>query len=105
MSGNWDGYGADAPKPELLDAAIALAGSFERRGDVIAPYVTPTRDGGVMFLWENDRHGVEIVVEEVDRLAFLYLDRATSEAIEFEGSQTQVLTDARVLDNIRRSSS
>ena len=60
VSDNWDGYGGAAPRPELIDAAIAFFRGLRGAHGLSPPYVTPTRTGGVLFAWEQGPHQLEV---------------------------------------------
>lgn len=79
---NWDGYGADAPRPECVDAAIRFLRNNPDVGRLPAPYVMPTRVGGVLFAWHDGPHQLEIEVESLTRGGFVYLNVETDESAE-----------------------
>src|SRR5436190_9308524 len=80
VSDNWDGYGGAAPRPELIDAAIAFFRGLRGASGLSPPYVTPTRTGGVLFAWEQGPHQLEVEVNSTVRGEYLYLNRETGES-------------------------
>ena len=51
---DWDGDGAEAPIPELMDTAIALLGWFRRSGHFPVPSrIVPSPNGTVVIEWES----------------------------------------------------
>jgi hypothetical protein len=79
VSDNWDGYGGAAPRPELIDAAIAFFRGLPGMHG-LSPHVTPTRTGGVLFAWEQGPHQLEVEVISTVRGEYLYLNRETGES-------------------------
>jgi len=77
---NWDGYGADAPRPELIAAAIEFWRGLQARPHLREPFVTPTRIGGVLFEWEHGPHQLEVELEAPAKAVFIYLNRETDES-------------------------
>lgn len=80
VSDNWDGYGGAAPRPELIDAAIAFFRGLPGAHGLSDPYVTPTRTGGVLFAWEQGPHQLEVEVNSPVQGEYLYLNRETGES-------------------------
>ena len=81
---NWDGYGADAPRPECVDAAARFLRDNPDVRRLWAPYVTPTRVGGVLFAWHDGPHQLEIEIESPSRAGFVYLNAETDDSTEGE---------------------
>jgi len=81
---NWDGYGADAPRPECVDAAARFLRENPDVRRLSAPYVMPTRVGGVLFAWHDGTRQLEIEVESPERGGFVYLNTETDESAEGE---------------------
>lgn len=79
---NWDGYEADAPKSECVDAAIRLWNQDADLRHLGSPYVMPTRTGGVLFAWHLGPHQLDIEVDSPTQAGFGYLNTETDEAIE-----------------------
>jgi len=50
----WNGFGADAPDPKMVDAAISFLHVLERRGDTPPMRVTLSPDGLVAMEWQGD---------------------------------------------------
>ncbi|MGL4423526.1 MAG: hypothetical protein ACRCZF_22915 [Gemmataceae bacterium] len=78
---NWDGYGAAVPVLEAIELAkefIAfveqLRGSDIRAGSV---HVTPGRDGGVLFEWDDSFCEHELEIHPDGSLGFLRTDKQT----------------------------
>ncbi len=80
VSDNWDGYGGAAPRPELIDAAIAFFRELRGAPSLSPPYLTPTRTGGVLFAWEQGPHQLEVEVNSPVQGEYLYLNRETGES-------------------------
>jgi hypothetical protein len=76
---NWDGYSAAPPRPGPIDAAIAFVRHCTTRLALPAPYVAPTRAGGVLLEWEQGPHQLEVEFDDADRGSFVYLNRETGE--------------------------
>ena len=80
---NWDGYGAAAPRPDVIDLAQAFVGLLEaamRKG--LSPngellHVSPTRIGGVLLEWENGLMGHEVEFNPDGSISFLHLNKNT----------------------------
>jgi hypothetical protein len=81
---NWDGYGADAPRPECVDAAAHFLRENSDVRRLPAPYVVPTRVGGVLFAWHDGTHQLEIEIESPERAGFVFLNTQTDESAEGE---------------------
>jgi hypothetical protein len=74
---NWDGYNADAPRPEVVDAAAAFIREVAARTDLPVPYTCPTRIGGVGFHWDHGPHRLEVEWETPTYAEFGYLNVET----------------------------
>src|SRR6516225_4392523 len=81
---NWDGYGADAPRSECIDAAARFLRDNPDVRRLPAPYVMPTRVGGVLFAWHDGPHQLEIEIESQGRAGFVYLNVETDDSAEGE---------------------
>lgn len=79
---NWDGYDADAPRPEMIEAASEFIRSIVERVPVGVPYATPTRVGGIVFAWEQGPHQMEVEFDPEEANSFLYLNTETDEGVE-----------------------
>ncbi|MBY0230386.1 MAG: hypothetical protein K2W96_13970 [Gemmataceae bacterium] len=77
---NWDGYGAAAPRGDIIESAIEFWRSLQGRPALRDPYVTPTRIGGVLFDWEHGPHQLEVEFEGGSKAVFVYLNRETDES-------------------------
>ena len=81
---NWDGYGADLPKSECVDAAIRLWQQHTEMRNLGSPFVMPTRIGGVLFAWHAGPHQLDIEIDSPTHGGFAYLNTETDEAMEGE---------------------
>ena len=79
---NWDGYHADAPRPEMIEAASDFIRALAERLPIAEPNAYPTRTGGVQFAWEHGPHQVEVEFDPEGPNSFLYLNAETDEGIE-----------------------
>ncbi len=52
LTDDWDGLGAPAPKPRLVDSAIMLAGWMRGRGVLPPARIVPGLTGTVLFEWQ-----------------------------------------------------
>jgi hypothetical protein len=78
---NWDGYGAAAPRPEVVLAAIKFIRHLAANSVISAPHVSPTRTGGVLFEWERDPYHLEVQFVSKDAASFAYLDSNTNQSV------------------------
>jgi len=81
---NWDGYGAAAPRAEVIDLAqdfTCLIDAILRKSGTIpaALHVSPTRVGGVLIDWEDDARQHEIELNPDGSVAFLHLNKETGQ--------------------------
>ncbi len=79
---NWDGYGAAAPLANLIDLAQEFTSLIEAMlkkstmaADVL--HVSPTRVGGILIDWEDQRRQHEIEISPEGSIGFLHLDKKT----------------------------
>ena len=79
---NWDGYRADAPNSDCVDAAIRLWQQHAEIRQLGSPYLMPTRTGGVLFAWHVGPHQLDIEVDSPTQGGFAYLNTETDEATE-----------------------
>jgi hypothetical protein len=89
LEANWDGDGALAPDPEIIERANRFAGVLESHG-VTRPQVVPTRAGGVQFEW-NPPGGYCELVFLPDREMHLFAD---NDAKLEERSKTMANSDS-----------
>jgi hypothetical protein len=82
LKANWDGYNADAPRPEVVDAAAAYIRDVAARTNLPVPYAAPTPIGGVGFEWRNGPHSLEIEFTEPDVIETLYFNSETDAGVE-----------------------
>jgi len=82
LADDWDGQGAVAPHPALVDGAITLALSFQTDGTRPADFVIPGVNGTVVFEWHDPVEYVEVEVTAPDR--------AVRRAVKRETGETQV---------------
>ena len=78
---NWDGYGAAAPHPDIVRSAEGFLHFLCNHVSLPAPFITPTRIGGVLFEWEQGPHQVEVDVCTPDAASYVYLNRETDSSI------------------------
>ena len=80
---NWDGYGGAAPLPEVIDLVQAFVRFIEAAARGGRPpgggafHVSPTRIGGVLIEWEDDRKEHEVEFGPDGSIGFLHLDKKT----------------------------
>ena len=77
---NWDGYGADSPRGDILSAASEFLRVIQQAPGYTDPYIVPTRIGGVLLAWEHGPHQLEVDFESPQKAAFVYLNRETDES-------------------------
>ncbi|MFO0965196.1 MAG: hypothetical protein U0793_06375 [Gemmataceae bacterium] len=53
LEDDWDGLGAQAPTPELLQSALGLAHAFLQNGVSAPDAVVPGLDGSITFEWHH----------------------------------------------------
>ncbi len=53
LGNDWDGFGAEAPSPELLESAIGLAYCFYEKGVDPPDRIAPGVCGSVIFEWQD----------------------------------------------------
>ena len=78
---NWDGYGAATPRAEIIQSAVGFLHFLSTYASVPAPYITPTRAGGVLFEWEQGPHQLEVDICTRDVASYVYLNRQTDLSI------------------------
>ena len=63
LEDDWDGQGAEAPGPALVDGAVVLARRFQREGQSPADRVTAGVNGTIFFGWHlpGEYREVEVV--------------------------------------------
>ena len=80
---NWDGYGADPPHAATISLAkelVAWVSAIERANGLDRHMrVHPTRVGGVLLEWEDDRYEHELEVYPDGRLELLHENKMTGE--------------------------
>jgi hypothetical protein len=69
---NWDGYGASAPDQFAIALAVGFLAALGEIGFTEEPFVTPTRTGGVAFLWERENAELEVRCESTGQLHSFY---------------------------------
>jgi hypothetical protein len=79
---NWDGYGAAAPRGDVIDLAQGFVALIEAvlttsTSKDLVLHVSPTRTGGVLIEWEGAlmQHEVELVPD--GSIGFLHLEKRT----------------------------
>lgn len=81
---NWDGYGAAAPQPAVLDLAREFVGLLEAwpKPESLAArslHVSPTRTGGVLVEWEDQAAEHEVEFYPDSSIGFLHMNKATKQ--------------------------
>jgi len=84
MGENWDGYGAAAPLAEIIDLAREFAGLLEgmlaKSPAVPAElHASPTRVGGALIEWEDDRIEHEVELNPDYSISFLHRNEITGD--------------------------
>lgn len=69
---NWDGYGGAKPNSESLQASLELLAELRDRLSIQAPYISPTRNGGVLLNWQVGTSELEIQLEGLVHISFVY---------------------------------
>ncbi|HUG91811.1 MAG TPA: hypothetical protein VML55_13315 [Planctomycetaceae bacterium] len=78
---DWDSYGAAAPRREAVDAARVLLTVLVRRLDVVEPYPSATRNGGVFLEWRRNGHEIDVEIESLTDITFAYENMQTGEQV------------------------
>jgi hypothetical protein len=104
---NWDGYGADPIQSGTVALAKLLVEYFsllekERRVDRHIR-VHPTRVGGVLIEWEDDRYEHELEVYPDGRLELLHENKATGEMEERRFDPGACVIDPVALESLRHA--
>lgn len=83
LKANWDGYNADPPLPGPIDLGKAFVQLLDavRRDVEVSPelYVTPTRVGGVMIVWEDREFEYELEIEPDGSFGLLSQSKSTKQ--------------------------
>jgi hypothetical protein len=67
LTDDWDGLGAGAPQPELVDSAESFLETFRRRHPRLVPTrIAATPDGSIVFEWQAGRMVLEAIIEAPD---------------------------------------
>src|SRR4051794_1952575 len=66
LENDWDGQGAEAPNPALVDGAITLAQSLRTEGRRPADFAVAGVNGTVVFEWHDSSGYLEIEVTAPD---------------------------------------
>jgi hypothetical protein len=79
---NWDGYGAAAPQPHVIELArefVHLIETVLKNRLVASPVlnVSPTRTGGVLVEWEDAVAEHEVDISPDQSFSFLHVNKAT----------------------------
>ena len=82
LSENWDGYGAAAPQPQVVDLArefVSLIEALLRSRDISPDvvHVSPTRTGRILIEWEDGVMQHEVEINPDNSFAFLHLNKIT----------------------------
>jgi hypothetical protein len=97
---NWDSYGADSPRRDILEGAKSLISCIAESGVPSQPLVYPTRSGGIQFEWEKGSRYFEIDVVSKSAATFHYSDAAKKEMRSGEVFEKEFLDD--VLSYLRK---
>jgi hypothetical protein len=83
LAENWDGYGAAAPRADLIDLAqeftSLLLAARGANGAERTVHVSPIRTGGVLLEWEDRHRQHEIEISPDGSIGFLHVNKATQE--------------------------
>jgi hypothetical protein len=79
---DWDGQGAVAPHPALVDGAITLAQHFQAQGIWPPDNAIPSVNGTILFEWHGPVEYVEIEVTAPER--------ATQRTVKRNSDETQI---------------
>jgi hypothetical protein len=74
LKDDWDGEGSEAPRREIVTAAIRLATVLRDRGDELPASAVASRAGTVIFTWRDGRHYQEIEVVSLNRFEWMTVD-------------------------------
>ena len=104
---NWDGYNADPIAANTVALAKLLVEYFallERAAGVDRRIrVHPTRVGGVLIEWEDERHEHELEVYPAGRLELLHEVKATGEMVERQFHPGGCVIDPVALESLRHA--
>src|SRR5262245_4320201 len=82
---NWDGYSADPPNRDVLEAAkefVRLLATLHPTKPYTDVFVSPGRAGGVLVEWSDDSTFHELEIEADGTWGFLHTDRSTGKMNE-----------------------
>lgn len=79
LDDDWDGQGAVAPSPNLVDAAIRLAQFFQAAGVRPADFAIPGVNGTILFEWHDPVEYVEVEMDGPGRVVQRTTDRTSGE--------------------------
>jgi hypothetical protein len=74
LADNWDGDGASALDPKLVEAARKLLRALVAEQIFSKPHIYPTRSGGVQLEWERGERYFEIEVVSPTAVELYYVD-------------------------------
>ena len=79
---NWDGYGAAAPQPHVIELAREFVRLIEtvlitRTADPQPLHVGPTRTGGILVEWHDADSEHEVEINADQSFGFLHRNKAT----------------------------
>jgi hypothetical protein len=83
LEDDWDGQGAEAPHPALVDGAITLAQSIQAKGKVAADRVIAGVNGTIIFEWHSPAGYVEIEVTAPDQAEVRWIRKGSDVAEVF----------------------
>ncbi len=83
LKDDWDGQGASAPDPAVVDSALRLASRFRSGGERPADRVLADVNGTVFFEWYTPAHYTEIEVVAPGVVEGRRVNTATNTVEEF----------------------
>ncbi len=83
LPADWDGQGAEAPPPAVVDGAVSLARGFQTDGAVAADRAIAGANGTVFFEWHGPNGYVEIEVTGPQEAEGRWVPSGASKAVEF----------------------
>ena len=83
LEDDWDGQGADAPAPSVVDAALNVANDLRTAGMPPADRAVAGVNGTVFFEWHHPKQYLEIEVFTADRAEGRWVYPDTNAVEEF----------------------
>lgn len=86
MKSNWDGLGADAPDPAVVDAAIGFLSSLKDRPATPPPdRIVIAPDGAVILEWQSGMERVQAEICDLDQVEWMH-SRSSGKALHWNES-------------------